>query len=103
MKIFTLAQIFSRDREQVVKHHTKERFQRQSRPQWSLMKVQTPLYKHVAISLISRLPVVIPPYKEMVTSWNIHVLRKSHFETQTQMYSLPIKPKVKCLLHQVMD
>lgn len=67
------------------------------------MKVQTHLYKHVAVSLISRLPVVIPPYKEMVTSWNIHAPRKSHLETQMQMDSLPIKPKVKCLLGQVMD
>lgn len=44
-----------------------------------------------------------PPYKDMVASWNIHIPRISHFETQMQIDSLPINPKVKCLLCQVMD
>ena len=33
------------------------------------------------MSLISRLSVVIPPYKKMVSSWDIHAPGKIHFET----------------------
>ena len=50
-----------------------------------------------------KMPVVIPPYKELVASWDIHAPINTHFETKMQMDYLPIKRKVKYVLCQVMD
>lgn len=40
-----------------------------------------PPQERAAVSLVSRLSVVIPPYKKLVSSWDIHAPRKIHFET----------------------
>lgn len=77
--MFTQGQIFPREGDEVLKGNTGNSKTVRVTVVWH--KVQTLPQERVAASLISRLPVVIPPYKKMMSSWDIHAPRKTHFET----------------------
>lgn len=64
--MFTQAQNFPRDGDEVMKGNTENSKSVRVTVVWQ--QVQTLSQEHVAASLISRLSVVIPPYKKTVSS-----------------------------------